>query len=149
MANFYCCGSIPMKPDTENENYVIMNDDERTLEIPKIHYTSVEESDGKYPLLNWNTSGVHIKKGNRIIMFGEVSHNDVLVQCEDGEQVWVDANVARSVGSSTKDIIDVRMEKEYSVVEYDFDRSEKTAYKVLFEETMPIDEQDRFLLEMM
>ena len=149
MASCYCYGSVPMKPDVENEDYMIETEDERSFEVPEIHYTGVADVDDEESLFNWYVSSIHMKKGNRIIKFTEEFHNDMLVDCEGSEPAWVDGPVAKIAGASAEDIIDIREEKTYVFVEYDLDKSEKKTYKVILEETSAMDESDQILSKLM
>lgn len=138
MASYCTGGTIIMKPDDS----VSRNEfEEYPFGIPKIIL------DGFYEyycppkdVFSWGEDSVIVIKENIVSKYNKILFTELLVKNKDGNTVWIDSRDVPFDGSfKYADIVDQRGAEEFTIEEYDLEKSEKKKYKVMLEETIPME----------
>lgn len=131
----YCeSESIIMKPE-----YSVMQEEycEYPFSIPEVTLDGFWEEYG--PLKNifsWGAESIVLVRDNKTIRYTTTLFTEILIKDEDGNTSWIDCRMVPSVSA---DIVEQREAKEFTIEEYDYDQFEKKKYKVMLEETSPLD----------
>jgi hypothetical protein len=139
MSNYYN-GSVPMKPEMEKKDFVC--EDDVCYQVPQVYFGCTGEVYNNTSAFDWNDEFVLVVRGNIILKYTESTFCETLVKDPDGEKNWMNGPIAELSGYDGEDVEDVIERKLYTIEEFDFDKFEKRRYKVVFEETLSIDDSD-------
>lgn len=137
MGSYCATERIIMKPD----NSVIEDEfNEYPFSIPEVILDGSWEQYGPpKDIFSCGDDSIIVIRDNETIIYTKKIFAELLVKDKDGNTSWIDSRTVPFDGSfSYADIVELREANEFTIVKYDYDKFEKKKYKVMLEETTPL-----------
>ena len=96
----------------------------------------------KQTKVSFYTYTLFVVKKSKLIKYTTSISSELLIKDEYGESRWIDGRLANVLGVDIYDADSSRTTKEYRIVEYDLEKSQKRKYKVILDETVDMNEND-------
>lgn len=149
MSSIFYGGKVEMKPEIEenvNKNY--LESEGYPFVVPKVYLEGVGEEYYPQTSCAWDDDSVVLVRNDNIIKYTRSSFVECLAKNEEGNIVWMDGRCAPYSSCWDGEYLDdYRGASEYTIEEYDLEKSSKKKYKVVLEEESSMDDGDCFRLK--
>ena len=151
MSSIYYNGLVSMKPEMEKKDFLADPYDYGfSYQVPKVCFECEGEIYDSQSVFEWNDDSLMVIKDNCIVKYTKSNFRDVLVRDTDGKKHWLENMIADIYGFGDEDVEASIERKQYTIAEYDLDKSEKRIYEVILKETVKLDHGDeRYIQEML